>query len=160
VHIGQTVCSIETRVKEHHRYIHLCHPKKSLLAEHSIYLGYCIQLHNTSILAKKLRLMDQVIREVVEIEIHPSNINRDDDFFLSRLWKSHLWPEGTETCTQQEHDALRWALKRADSSFTSFPAQPPLCNLLEDSLLSQILFPIFLFSDWPLSLSLPSSNPI
>jgi hypothetical protein len=47
------------QVKEHHQYIYLYHPKKSVVAEHSIKLGHWIQLQNTSILAKKLRQMDQ-----------------------------------------------------------------------------------------------------
>jgi hypothetical protein len=52
--------------------------------ENSINLGHCIQLRNTSILAKKLRYMDHIIREVIEIELHVNNINREDGFSLSK----------------------------------------------------------------------------
>jgi hypothetical protein len=52
--------------------------------EHSINLGHCIQLHNTSVLAKKLKYMDEIIRVVTEIELHPNNINREDGFSLTR----------------------------------------------------------------------------
>jgi hypothetical protein len=65
--------------------IRLARTEKSTLAEHSINLGHCIQLHNTSILAKKLRYMDHIIiREAKEIELHPNNINRENGFSLSR----------------------------------------------------------------------------
>jgi hypothetical protein len=45
------------------------------VAENSINLGHRIQLQNTSILAKKSRWMDWVIREAIEIELHPDNMN-------------------------------------------------------------------------------------
>jgi beta-xylosidase len=87
VYTGQTGHSIETRVKEHHPHNHLHHLKKSAVAEHNIKLGHRIQLQNTRILAKKLRQMDQVIREMIEIELHPDNMNREDDFSLNWAWK-------------------------------------------------------------------------
>jgi hypothetical protein len=87
VYIGQTGHSVETRVKEHHRHIRLYHPEKSAVAEHSISLGLRIQLQNTSILASKSRRMDRVIRETIEIELHPDNMNREDGFSLSRALK-------------------------------------------------------------------------
>jgi hypothetical protein len=85
--IGQTGCSIETRVKEHQRHIRLYHPEKSVVAEHSINLGYQIQLLNTNILTKQSRRTDWVIREVIEIKLHPDNMNREDGLSLSRVWK-------------------------------------------------------------------------
>jgi hypothetical protein len=87
VYFGQIGCSIEARVKEHHRHIHLYHPGKSAVAEHSINLGHRKQLQNTSILAKKSRQMDQIIREEIEIQLHPDSMNREDGFSLSWAWK-------------------------------------------------------------------------
>jgi hypothetical protein len=55
VYIGQTGRSIETNDKEHHWYICLEHPDKSAMAKHSINLGHCIQLQDTSILSTKSR---------------------------------------------------------------------------------------------------------
>jgi hypothetical protein len=81
VYISQTGCYVETRVKEHQRYIRLEHPDKSAIAEHSIYLGHCIQLQNTTILS--IKFMDWVIRKAIEVELHPNNMNREDGLYLS-----------------------------------------------------------------------------
>jgi hypothetical protein len=102
VYIGQTGRSIETRVKER-RHVRPADPKKSAVAEHSINLDH----QNTSILAKKSRCMDRIIRKAIEIELHP-NINREDGFSLSRSWKPLIRDlRDQKTGSKQEHDALR-----------------------------------------------------
>jgi hypothetical protein len=45
-------------------------------AEHSIDQGHRIQFHDASILATKTRYIDRIVREAIEIELHPYNINR------------------------------------------------------------------------------------
>jgi hypothetical protein len=56
VSVGRcTLDKLETRVKEHHWHVCLYHPEMSAVAEHSINLGHCIQLQNTSILARKVQ---------------------------------------------------------------------------------------------------------
>jgi hypothetical protein len=87
VYIGQTGRSVDIRIKEHQRHIRLDHPDKSAVAEHSIDQGHRIKFHNTSILATKTRYMDRIVREVIEIELHPYNINREGGFCLSKSWK-------------------------------------------------------------------------
>jgi hypothetical protein len=87
MYVGQTWCLTEMRVKEHYRHIRLFHPKKYLVAEHSISLDLFIQVHNTSFLAKKLRRMNRIIREATEFELHPISINKEAAFSLSRSWK-------------------------------------------------------------------------
>jgi hypothetical protein len=83
---------VDTRLKEHQLHIRLEHLDKSPVAEYSIDLGQCIQLHNTSILATKTRHMDHIIREGIEIELHPNNMKRKGGFCLSNSWKSPSAP--------------------------------------------------------------------
>jgi hypothetical protein len=83
VYIGQTGCSMDTRLKEHQRYIRLEHPDKSAIAEHIVDLGHRIQFHKTSILTTKTRYMDHIVREAIQIELHPNNMNREVSFCLS-----------------------------------------------------------------------------
>jgi hypothetical protein len=87
VYIEQTGRSVDIRIKEHQRHIRLDHPDKSAVAEHSIDQGHPIQFHDASILATKSRYMDRIVREAIEIELHPYNINRKSGFCLSKSWK-------------------------------------------------------------------------
>jgi hypothetical protein len=87
VYIGQTGRSVDIRLKEHQRHIRLEHPDKSAVAEHRIHQGHRIQFHDASILATKTRYMDRIVREAIEIELHPYNINRDGGLCLIKSWK-------------------------------------------------------------------------
>jgi hypothetical protein len=64
-------------------------PLKVNRPEHSINLGHRIHLHlhHTTILSTKPRYMDRIIREATQIELHPNNINRKDEFCLSKSSK-------------------------------------------------------------------------
>jgi hypothetical protein len=83
VYIGQTGSPIDTRIKEHHRHIRLAHPDKSAVAEHSNSRRHRIELQNTKILSTQSRYMDRLFKKAIEIELHPSNMNREDGLVLS-----------------------------------------------------------------------------
>jgi hypothetical protein len=71
---------------KHHQYIQLYQLNKSTVTANSINLGHCIQLQDASILAKKSKHIDQIIKEVIQLVCHP-NKNWEDGFSLSRSLK-------------------------------------------------------------------------
>jgi hypothetical protein len=87
VYVGQTGRTIEARLKEHRRHVHLNQLEKSAVEEHSITTSHLIDFNSTSILGKATKYVDYLVKEGIEIWLHPNNFNRDDRFNLSHTWR-------------------------------------------------------------------------
>jgi hypothetical protein len=57
------------------------------VVEHSIEAGHNIDFNNITILEKVTRYMDHLVKEAIEIRLHPNNFNSDGGFNLSRAWQ-------------------------------------------------------------------------
>jgi hypothetical protein len=84
--VGQTGRFIKTGSKEHMRHIRMGQPEKSAMAEHRNDTGHSIDFKSISILDKATGYMDSIIKEAIEIRLHPNKFNRDSGLTLSRSW--------------------------------------------------------------------------
>jgi excinuclease UvrABC helicase subunit UvrB len=74
------------------------------VAEHSIEAGHNIDFNNIMILDKVTRYMDRIVKEAIEIRLHPNNFNRDGGFNFSRAWQpvTNMLKQSGETISKQD----------------------------------------------------------
>jgi hypothetical protein len=58
-------------------------PLKSVVAEHINDTGQSMKFNNICRLAKVKEYVDHLVKEIIEIQLHPNNFNRDSGFMLS-----------------------------------------------------------------------------
>ena len=94
------------RYKQYMRHFHLDQPEKTAVAEHITDTGHSMKFNNICRLIKVQGYMDHLVKEAIEIQLHPNNFNRDGGFMLSRTWQpllQQVWNTYNENLGQIQH---------------------------------------------------------
>ena len=86
-YIGETGLSIQVRLKEHSAHIIHDRHQKSSLSEHAHHSRHHIRIEGTKLITREDHYKRRKIREAIEIEKFPSNLNRDDGLKLNECWR-------------------------------------------------------------------------
>jgi len=74
---------------KHQHDVRLKHITQSALLEHNIETGHQILFDKTTTIATT-SYFPRKYREVIEIQKHPDNLNRDNGYNISKIWKPIL----------------------------------------------------------------------
>jgi hypothetical protein len=83
MYFGKTVRSIQTRIKGHHWHTWLGHPDKLAVVEYRFNHNHVIKFEETWILSTVPGHIKKLLREAVQFELHPKNMNREDGLTLN-----------------------------------------------------------------------------
>ena len=89
-YIGETSQSIRQRIFEHDADIRHNRSRTSALAEHAGKSCHHVCIEDSKVIAKVDHFHHRKLREAIEIERHPRNLNRDDGWKLSKSWTPAL----------------------------------------------------------------------
>jgi len=89
-YIGETGRMINIRMKEHQRDVRLKHITQSALSEYNIETGHQILFDKTIIIATTTSYFPRKYKEAVEIQKYSDNLNRDNGYNKSKIWKPIL----------------------------------------------------------------------
>jgi hypothetical protein len=77
---------LETMYKECTWHIHLYQMFRLVVAGQNIETWYCIDFIDITVLARTAACMDNLVKETIEIPVHPNGFNRDMWFTISCSW--------------------------------------------------------------------------
>jgi len=81
---------VNIRIKEHQRDVRLKHTTQSVLSEHNVETGHQILFDKTTTIATTTAYFPRKYREAIEIQKHFDNLNRDNGYNISKIWKPIL----------------------------------------------------------------------
>ena len=90
VYIGETGRMVNLRIKEHQRDVRLKHVTQSALSEHNVETGHQILFDQATTITNTTSYFPRKYREAIEIQKHPNNLNRDNGYNISKIWKTIL----------------------------------------------------------------------
>jgi len=72
-------------MKEHQRTVRLKYVTQSALSEHNIETGHQILFDKTTTIANIASYIPRKYREVIEIQKHPNNLNKDNGYNINKI---------------------------------------------------------------------------
>ena len=85
-YIGETGRSIHQRISEHAADLRHGRTKSSALAEHVDKTKHHVCIEEAKVVAKVALFHHRKLREAIEIEKSPNNLNRDEGWKINRCW--------------------------------------------------------------------------